>query len=216
MIETKDGDVARLIAVNGKPLTPDAEKTELARLDNLAQHPELQEHRRKEEQEDTNRINHILSLLPDALLYQFEGMAPCPSGQCYRLSFKPNPNFTPPDIEASILTGVDGEVWIDQAQERLTRLDAHFIRNVDIGFGILFKLNQGGTVSLRQTNVGNNDWELTGLAIHVTGKILMVKSFSNQSTQEMSHFSPITPNLSYRDAIQLLKRYDPSTAAYTP
>jgi hypothetical protein len=216
MIETNDGDVARLIAVNGKPLTPDAEKTELARLDNLAQHPELQEHRRKQEQEDTDRIDHILSLLPDALLYHFEGMAPCPSGQCYRLSFKPSPTFTPPDIEASILTGVDGEVWIDQAQERLTRLDAHFIRNVDIGFGILFKLNKDGTVSLRQTNVGNNDWELTGLTMHVTGKILVLKSFSNQSTQEMSHFSPVLPNLSYRDAIQLLKKYDPSTAAYTP
>jgi len=216
MIETKDGNVARLIAVNGKPLTSDAEKTELARLDNLAQHPELQEHRRKEEQEDTNRGNHILSLLPDALLYQFEGMAPCPAGQCYRLSFKPNPNFTPPDIETNILTGVEGEVWIDQAQERLTRLDAHFIKNVDIGFGILFKLNKGGTVSLQQTRVGNSDWELTGLTIHVTGKILMVKSFKSQFTEEMNHYSPAPPGLTYTDAIKLLQKYDPSTAAYTP
>lgn len=216
IIETKDGDVARLVAINGKPIDSDADKADLARLDNLAQHPELQEHRRKEEEEETDRINHILSLLPDALLYQFQGMAPCPSGQCYRLSFKPNPNFTPPDIEASILTGVDGEVWIDQAQERLTRLDAHFIRNVEIGFGILFKLNKGGTVSLQQTSVGSNDWELTGLTMHVTGKILMVKSFSNQVNEEMSHFSPVAPNLSYRDAIQLLKKYDPSQTPYTP
>jgi len=216
MIETRDGDVARLIALNGKPLSSDADKTDLARLDNLAQHPELQEHTRKNEQEETDRVNHILGLLPDALLYQFEGMVPCPSGLCYRLSFKPNPNFTPPDIEANILTGVDGEVWIDQVQERLTRLDAHFIKNVEIGFGILFKLNKGGTVSLQQANVGNNDWELTGLTIHVTGKILMLKSFSNQITEEMNHYSPVAPGLNYRDAIQLLKKYDPSQTTYTP
>jgi hypothetical protein len=216
MIETKDGNVARLIAIGGKPLTADADKADLARLDNMAQHPELQEHLRKNEQEETGRVNHILSLLPDALVYRFEAMAPCPSGQCYRLSFKPNPNFNPPDIEANILTGVDGEVWIDQAQERLVRLDATFIKNVDIGFGILFKLNKGGTVSLQQTNIGNNDWELSGLTMHVTGKILMVKSFSNQVTQEMYRYSPVAPGLNYRDAIQILKKYDPSTTPYTP
>lgn len=137
IIETRDGPVARLVAINGKPLSPEADKTELARLDNLAAHPELQEHRRKEDQDDTNRVNHILSLLPDGLLYQFQGMTPCGADQCFRLSFKPNPNFSPPDLEANILTAVSGEVWIDQAQERLTRLDAHFINNVSIGFGIL-------------------------------------------------------------------------------
>lgn len=216
IVETRDGDVARLIAINGKPLGGDADRADLARLDNLAQHPEIQEHTRKNEQEETNRVNHILSLLPDALLYQFEGMVPCPSGQCYRLSFKPNPNFNPPDLEANILTSVDGEVWIDQAQERLTRLDAHFIRNVDIGFGILFKLYKGGTVSLRQTNVGGNDWELTGLALHVTGKILVVKSFSNQVNEETSHYSQVESGMSYRDAINLLKKYDPSKTPYTP
>jgi hypothetical protein len=216
IIETSDGDVARMIAINGKPLSSDADKAELDRLDTLAAHPEMQERRGKNEQEETDRVNHILSLLPDALLYKFEGMAPCPSGQCYRLSFKPNPNFTPPDLEANILAGVDGEVWVDQARERLTRLDAHFIKNVDIGFGILFKLNKGGTVSLQQTNVGDNDWELTGLTLHVTGKILVVKSFSDQLTETLSHLSPVPPGIGYRDAIQMLKKYDAATTPYTP
>ena len=35
IIETKDGDVARLVAVNDKPLTADRAATERARLDNL-------------------------------------------------------------------------------------------------------------------------------------------------------------------------------------
>jgi hypothetical protein len=216
IVETKDGPVARLVAINGKPLGPDAEKAELARLDNLAAHPELQEHRRKEDQEQTNRVTHILSLLPDGLLYQLQGMVPCGAGQCYRLSFKPNPHFNPPDLEANILTAVSGEVWIDQAQERLTRLEAHFIQNVDIGFGLLFKLNKGGTVLLQQANVGDNDWELTGLNIHVTYRILVLKSSGYQVTDQMSHYSPVQPGLSYRDAIQMLKQVDPSAAPYTP
>jgi hypothetical protein len=216
IIETRDGDVARLVAINGKPLSSDVEHYELARLDNLAQHPELQEHTRKTEQKDEERTTHLLSLLPDAYLYKLEGIVPCSAGQCYRLTFTPNPNFVPPDMESQILRGTAGEVWIDQAQERLNSLNAHFISNVDFGFGIIGKLNKGSTVYLEQNDVGSHDWELTGLKLHVTGKALVVKSLSFQITENASHFSPVAPNLGYRDAIQLLKKYDPSQTPYTP
>jgi hypothetical protein len=216
VVETKDGDVARLVAIDHKPLPADAEKAEMDRLDLLAQHPEKQEHTRANEQKDTERVAHILSLLPDALLYHMEGFVPCGADQCYWLSFKPNPSFNPPDLESNILTGVDGEVWIDQAQERLVRLDAHFIKDVNFGFGILGRLNKGGTVLLQQTNVGNNDWELTGLEMHITGKALMVRSLNFQIKEETSHFSQVTPRMDYREAIHMLKSYDAAKTSYTP
>jgi hypothetical protein len=216
IIETRDGDVARMVAINGKPIGGDADLAELARLDNLAQHPELQEHRRKSEQKDAERVTHLLSLLPDAYIFKMEGIVPCSAGQCYRLSFTPNPHFVPPDMESEILRGTAGEVRIDVAQERLNSLNATFISDVDFGFGIIGKLNKGSTVYLEQNDVGGHDWELTGLKLHVTGKALLLKSLSFQITEDASHFSPVAPNLSYRDAIQLLKKYDPPAAAYTP
>jgi hypothetical protein len=216
IIETTDGGVARLVAISGKPLPADGDKAELQRLDDLAQHPELQEHRRKSEQKDSDRVTHLLGLLPDAFVYHYESMVPCLSGQCYRLSFVPNPHFNPPDIEANIFRGIAGEIWIDQTQERLTRLDAHFIFDVDFGFGILGKLNKGGTVLLEQTDIGNGDWELTNLRMHINGKALMVKSFSYHVAEETSHFSQVAPGLKYRDAIQLLKKVDSSETPYTP
>jgi hypothetical protein len=215
IIETQEGNVARLVAANSKPLSADADKAELDRLNTLSDHPELQEHRRKSEQKDSDRVTHMLSLLPDAFLYKFENMAPCSTGQCYRLSFTPNPHFTPPDLESNLFRGIAGELWVDQAQERLVRLDAHFIADVDFGFGIIGKLNKGGTVLLEQAIIGENDWELTGLKIHVTGKALLVRSFSYQVNEETSHFAPVTPGLHYRDAINLLKKYDAATP-YTP
>lgn len=216
IIETTDGDVARLVAINGKPPSADANKAEFDRLNTLAEHPELQEHRRKSERRDEDRTAHLLSLLPEAFLYKFEAIVPCASGQCYRLSFTPNPQFTPPDLEANLFRGVSGEVWIDQDQERLARLDAHFIADVDLGFGILGKVNKGGTVLLEQANVGSNDWELTRLTMHVNGKLLLVKSFNYQVKEELSHFSPVAPGLHYRDAIALLKKFDVAQTPYTP
>jgi hypothetical protein len=210
IVETKDGDVARLVAVNGKPLSADAEQAELARLDNLAAHPELQEHRKRSEQKDAARVDRLMAMLPDALVYRLEGTvacgaAPAAPAQCYRLSFAPNSQWSPPDLEADLLRGVAGEVWIDQAQERLTRLDAHFIKDVDFGFGLVGKLYKGGTVLLEQTDVGGGEWELTGITVHVSGKAFLVKGLSEQIKEEATGFSPVWV-MGYLEAITLLKK----------
>jgi hypothetical protein len=204
IVETKDGDVARLIAVNDKPLDPDADKAELDRLNNLAGHPELQEHRHKREQEDSDRANEMIRLLPDAFLYHNEGLVDGPNGPCHRLSFKPNPNFSPPDREAEVYHGMAGELWIDKGQERMVRLDAHLIDDVNFGWGILGKLYKGGSILVEQADVGDQHWETTHMKLSLTGKALLLKSLSFQTTEDASHFEPVPPEMGYQNAIKLL------------
>ncbi len=206
IIETRDGGVARLVAVDSKPLSAEANQAELDRLKTLASHPEIQEHRRKREQEDADRVDRLMRLLPDAFLYRFEDVVPCNAGRCYRLSFSPNPGFDPPDTEAKILRGMAGEVWIDQKQERMTRLEAHLISDVDFGWGIVGKLDKGGTILLEQADIGGHQWEVTGMKLNLKGKLLMVKSLRVQMTEERNHFSFVPPDLDYRKAIQLLEK----------
>src|SRR5580658_5341517 len=88
IVETKDGDVARLIEKDGKPLPPDEEQAELNRLNNLLEHPEIQEHRHKKEQEDSARGDEMVRMLPDAFLFTLDGMVEGPNGPCYRLKFR--------------------------------------------------------------------------------------------------------------------------------
>jgi hypothetical protein len=204
IVETKDGDVARLIAVNDQPLDSDAQKAELDRLNNLAAHPELQEHRRKREKEDSDRANEMIRLLPDAFLYHYEGMTDGPNGPCYRLSFKPNPNFSPPDREAEVYHGMAGELWIDKGQERMVRLDAHLIDDVNFGWGILGKLYKGGSILVEQADVGDRHWETTHMKLSLTGKALLIKSLSFQTTEDASHFEPVPAEMGYQAAIKML------------
>jgi hypothetical protein len=222
IIETDQGAVARLIAINNQPLTPEANQAELDRLNTLANHPEIQEHRRQREQKDAGRVNRLMRLLPDAFLYRDQGTTPCPAGPaparageatCHHLSFSPNPSFEPPDVEANIFRGLAGELWIDQAQERLTRLDAHVIANVDFGWGILGKLDKGGTIQLEQSDIGNHDWELTTLKLNLKGKALMLKSLDIQLTEQASHFSQVPAGTDYRKAIELLQSSGAPVAA---
>ena len=101
-----------------------------------------------------------------------------------------------------------GEVWIDQAQERLTRLDSHLISNVDFGWGILGKLDEGGTIQIEQADIGGRNWQVTLLKLNLRGKALMVKSLNIQITEQASHFSPVPAGIDYRQAIQLLQKSD--------
>jgi hypothetical protein len=207
IVETRDGDVARLIAINGKPLNAEQEQAEMSRLDTLAAHPELQQKRRRSEERDAARIDQLLAMLPHSEVYKLEGMVPCGAGQCYRLSFTPNPSFMPPNLEAEVLKGFAGEVWIDKAQGRLVRLDAHLVREVNIGFGILGRLDKGGTMVLEQAYEGDvREWQATVLKMNLTGRALLVKPVDIRIDEVASGFAPVPEGLGYREAIAMLKR----------
>lgn len=226
MIESSQGDVARLVAVNGAPLTPAARQAEANRLHALAANPALQDHRFHREQEDAARIDKLLRLLPDAFLYRSVGLEPCQVAAipeiaipgvvgvpalaapapdaCYHLTFTPNPQWNPPDLESRLLQGMAGDVWIDANGDRLHRLTGHFIEDVDFGWGIVGRFNRGGTVFLEQDRLAGNDWELTRMKLNLTGKVLLVKTLRIHIDETMGDFEPVPKNLDYRKAIEML------------
>jgi hypothetical protein len=213
IVETKDGDVARMLEVDGHPLGPVATQNELDRLNNLLAHPEIQEHRHKREQEDNKRADELVRLLPDAFIYTYLGMAQNQQGApAYRLALKPNPDFNPPDIEASVYAGMEGELWIDQREERMVKLDVHLIADVHFGWGILGKLYKGGTILVEQEDVGNNHWEQNHFKLNLHGKALMVKSIDFVTTEDEDGFEPVPADWGYQNAVKLLLKLNPAQA----
>jgi hypothetical protein len=206
IVETKDGDVARLIEKDGKPLPAEEEQAEADRLNNLLAHPEIQEHRHKKEQEDSARGDEMVRMLPEAFLYTFDGMVEGPSGPCYRLKFKPNPAFTPPDREGEVYHGMVGELWVDQAQLRLAKIDAHLFSDVNFGWGVLGRLYKGGSILVQNADVGLHHWETIHMKLNLQGKLLMLKSVDYSTTEDFSDFKIQPQELGYQEAIRLLQK----------
>jgi hypothetical protein len=206
IVETKDGDVARLIEKDGKPLPPEEEQAEIDRLNNLLAHPEVQEHRHKKEQEDSARGDGMVRMLPDAFLFTFDGMVEGPNGLCYRLKFRPNPAFTPPDREGEVYHGMVGELWVDQAQLRLVKIDAHLISDVNFGWGVLGRLYKGGSILVQNADVGLHHWETIHMKLNLRGKLLMLKSVDFSTTEDFSDFKIQPQELGYQEAIRLLQK----------
>jgi hypothetical protein len=232
IVETPQGDVAMLVAVNGAALSSAGEQAERTRLANLDAHPEVQEHRRRREQADQARVDKLMRELPDAFLYHYDSTVPCnvsteprvpapgyapqpeasaQTTQCYHMTFTPNPNFDPPDVESKVFRGMAGEVWIEISAERLCRLNARLIQDVDFGWGIVGRLDKGGVVYLEQTQIAPKDWELTRMKLSMTGKALLVKPLSFHVNEELAHFAPVPPGTDYHAAIKLLEDGPPAT-----
>lgn len=205
IVETKDGAVARLVAVNDSPLSPQDEQTEQSRLSTLLSDPSRQQHRQNREQGDAERAQKIMRALPEAFLYQYAGIVETPQGPSYRMTFQPNPNFDPKALEAQVLKAMAGELWIDIAQQRVTRLEGKRLHDVDYGWGIFGKLNQGGTLLLEQSDVGNHQWRTTKMVLIMDARILF-KIVKLDTTLELSQYTPVPAGLTYQQAIQLLNR----------
>jgi hypothetical protein len=213
IVETKDGDVARLIEKDGKPLSPEDEQAEIDRLNHLLAHPEVQEHRHKKEQEDSARGDEMVKMLPDAFLFTLDGTVDGPNGPCYRLKFQPDPAFTPPDREGEVYHGMVGELWVDQAQLRLVKIDAHLISDVKFGWGVLGTLYKGGSILVENSDVGLHHWETVHMKLNLQGKLLMMKSVDYSTTEDSSDFQVQPQEMSYQDAIHLLQKSPPAQVA---
>jgi hypothetical protein len=211
-VETSDGAVARLMAVNDQPLTEDQRQKEDERLQKLLTDPQAQQKHRKEQQDDEQRVQKMLRALPDAFLYQYDGKETFHGAEVVRLRFNPNPNFTPANHESQVYRGMMGTMLIDPRVKRLAKIDGHIIREVSFGWGILGHLDPGGHFVVEQAEVGEGVWETISSVLSFTGRVLLFKRLNIQETEVASYFVHAPSGLNLAKGIELLKSQNPVVA----
>jgi hypothetical protein len=202
--ETNDGQVSYLLMMNDQPLTEEQRRIEDDKNQKLLNNPDEQRRRLKEQKEDERRANNIVRVLPDAFIYEFEG--PSDEPHVVNLRFRPNPSFNPPDRETQVLQGMAGHMYIDTAANRMRRLDGTLVDDVNFGWGIFGKLHKGGHFEIRESDVGNGNWDVTYSDLDFTGKVLVFKKLRIKERQEMSDFRRIPENLSFAQGFELLRK----------
>jgi hypothetical protein len=208
ILETKDGAVARLIAMNDSPLNPSDEQKEQARLDALLSDPAKQHHRRQSELDDTSRVLKVIRALPAAFLYRYAGSGMGPTGKVEKFSFIPNPDFDPHDLETEALTQMRGEIWVDAGQARVARLEGHLQDDVDFGWGMLGRLDKGGWIVIEQADIGDHQWRIVHFQMAMSGRVFF-KTKHFDTAEDESDFVPVPPRLDYAEAIQILRSGPP-------
>jgi hypothetical protein len=204
IIETKEGAVARLLTINDNELSPADRQKDDARLNALLADSSRQRKRRQTEQDDTARALKVLRALPKAFLFEYTGSEINGAITLARFAFTPNPKFSSVDLELMVLTAMSGTLTIDATHERVLRLEGHLQQDVDIGWGILGRLNKGGWLTIEQADVGGGVWRITHFQMDMNGRVFF-KTKSFNTVEEESRFAPVPADLTYQQAIQILR-----------
>ena len=200
-IETKEGPVYRLLAIDGKPLDPVQTKVEDQRLAELLRNPGAQAAVKRKQDEDEQRLIRLMKLMPDAFLFEYDGEE---HDGLIALKFHPNPGFDPPTYEARVFHALAGTIWVDLAQKRMRRLQGQIFERVDFGYGLLGRIEKGGTFEVKRQPVSATHWKTSTLDVHLAGRLIFLKSITKEEHQVRSDFQPVDPNLSLAQAGQLL------------
>jgi hypothetical protein len=187
-IETPQGTLRRLIELNGHPLTPQAVESETRRIQNYVNDPSAQAKARRASEHDGAQAEELLKMLPNAFLWTKGGE----NGDLLTLNFRPNPDFNPPDMQSRVMGIMAGQMIVSKDSHRIRTLRGTLTQDVLIGFGILGKLNRGGTFDVERRIVGDGRWQITETHVHIGGHALLFHTIGQQEDDVRTDWKPST------------------------
>jgi hypothetical protein len=95
---------------------------------------------------------------PQAFTLSWVGIENRDGRRCDVLDLQPNPNFHPHTILQEAISHVVAKIWVDRDANQMVRAEAHLLKDVSFGGGILGKLYRGGVFSIDQMEVSPGVW----------------------------------------------------------
>jgi hypothetical protein len=199
VVETTDGPLRRLIAVDNQPLSPEQVQAEQRRIDSLVNDPGAFRRSNLDHKDDEFRATQLLQLLPTAFLMTPAGEA----NGCVRFTFQPNPSFQPSSYMERASREMSGTVSLKQPENRLCSLDAKVFSPIEFGFGMLGHIDQGSHFTLEHKGIDETNWKSDRISVHITGKILLFKSLTQDQEATRTEIRLVPQNLSLQQAAQM-------------
>lgn len=218
-VQTGKTTVGEVVAYNGQPLTPDQRQAEESRIERFINNPEELKKKCDQNHENIEHTLRILRALPNAFVFEYAGEETGsetlghPGARLIKFAFHPNPAYQPPSRIEEVLTGLQGDVLIDPVHFRLARIDGKLFKDVAFGWGILGRLNKGARFAIQQQNVSDALWVVSSITFNASGKILLLKALNAGSTEVFSDFQPIPSELTFVQALELMKHQGSTVAA---
>jgi hypothetical protein len=136
-------------------------------------------------QKNRRRAHRILEEMPRAFEYTLRSTRRTSSRTVYVLSATPRENYDPPNIEAQVLTGMQGEFWIDTQTYQLFYGSATVLRPVSIE-GFLATVEPGTEFEVEQRPVGDGIWLPTHFSIRSRSRIVFL--FHHHRSEDRTYF----------------------------
>lgn len=199
VITTPEGRADRIVSFNDQPLAPDQEEKQAQRLKKLISDPDAARHELEDQKAELKRRLSLMKAFPSAFIFTPDGKE---DGKL-KFTFRPTGSFSPHDRETQIYRGLQGTVWVEPNQKRLTRIDGIVTKNVSFGWGVFGKLYKGGRYLIEQTQIEPAVWRMTSLDLDLKMRVFLSTSrlLRNEAN---SDFTTVPAGTTYKQALELL------------
>ncbi|HEY6352025.1 MAG TPA: hypothetical protein VI636_21730 [Candidatus Angelobacter sp.] len=209
VIQTKEGSLAKTLLINGNPLTQEQRKKDQERMKNLVENPSEQDRREHRSKQDEDKARELLRAIPDAFLFKYDGT----EGNLTRLTFSPNPRYSPPTRELMVYHAMKGNLTIDRTSLRLVMIEGRLTEDVKFGWGLLGHLDKGGTFKVIQQKVSANHWDQVFMDVNMTGRAVIFKTLNVKTKQILSDFRRVPDDTTMARAYEMLQEDSSSVTA---
>lgn len=186
----------RLVSVNGEPLSKNDNETESHNFNAMQQRRknETAEERKRriaKYESERHREEALIREFAQAMAFQLTGTVKIHGYDSYAISTVPRSGYVPKSRIATVLSGMRGRLWIDQASSHWIRIESEIVRPV-MTAGFVARIERGTRVEIEERPVaGSSDiWLLSHLIIRFRGRILLFFPTASLRDETYFHYMP--------------------------
>jgi hypothetical protein len=182
----------RLVAVNGKPITPEEQASQQRMLAQVTaqrqrESPSQRAQRIAKYEKERKRDHLLMEQLTVAFNFKLLGEEKLDAHDVYVLSATPRPGYHPPNTETQVLTGMEGKLWIDKQTFQWVKVEAEVVHPVSIA-GFLAEVQPGTRFELEKMPVGDDIWLPTHFAMKAHAKVLFFFHHRSQDDETYTDY----------------------------
>jgi hypothetical protein len=200
VVETERGKVRLLLAEDGKPLSPERQAAEKAKLKDIAAHPDTFQKREQAMKNDEEHAEQMLALLHKAFLFD----EPRPEGSDLKIGFRPDPAYQPKTMEEKVLHAMSGVVLVDGRTNQLHRIEGMIPADVNLGYGLLGTVHAGSSFITEHEMEQGGEWKDALVNTAIEGKAMLFKEIGRNEHVVHSEFKKMSDSINVADAVALL------------
>lgn len=210
VVETPQGNLSEVVEDNGHAPSAEVHQNDLDRMQQIISDPALRARMKRAEQHDGEQARDMMKMLADAFVWHVIDHT---NGEL-TFSFYPAPSFSPDSMNAKVLAAMSGTMVVDEQSMRLKKLAGHLDHEVVFGWGILGRINAGGTFSIERRDVGNGSWQIIQTHVHISGHALFFKSIGDQEDEVTSDYHRTPDGVDLNKAAEMLRNGEVARALH--
>jgi hypothetical protein len=201
VVETSQGNLSEIVEDNGHPPSAEEHRNDLSHMQQIVSDPALRARMKRAEQHDGDQTREMMNLLPNAFVWHVIDHA---NGEI-TFSFHPAPSFSPDSMSAKVLAAMSGTMVVEEQGMRLKKLSGRLDHDVVFGWGLLGRINAGGTFNIEREDVGYGSWQITQTHVHISGHALFFKTIGDEEDEVTSDYHRTPDGVDLNKAGEMLR-----------